>query len=260
MSVDEIAKRLSHRFELLVSGKRGALPRQQTLRGLIDWSYELLDEEERVLFNRLSVFAGGWTLDAATKVCADKADEWHVLRLMTSLVTKSVVGATETAPGNALSLPRDDQAIRRGVPGGEQEATARARLHLDYFVDLAENSEGSFYSEHQLAWFDRIEADHDNYRRALARATGTPSPGSALRLAGALWRFWATRGYVSEGRIWRPRSRATMAPRMIGGARCMVPEISRDPKVITTMLAPRPKRSSPWQRLSATTAGSRPAS
>ena len=99
MSVSEIAKRLTHRFELLVSGKRGALPRQQTLRGLIDWSYELLDEEERVLFNRLSVFAGGWTLDAATKVCGDNADEWHVLRLMTSLVTKSVVVATETAQG-----------------------------------------------------------------------------------------------------------------------------------------------------------------
>ena len=133
-------------------------------------------------------------------MCGAGADEWQVLRLMTSLVAKSVVVATETAQGARYRYLETIRQYAQERLEASGEAAMRADLHLEYFVDLAGSSEGNFYSEQQLAWFDRIEADHDNYRRALARANGTQSSGSALRLAGALWRFWATRGYVSEGR------------------------------------------------------------
>ncbi len=117
LSVENIASRLSDRFRLLTSGNRTALPRQQTLRALIDWSYELLSEKERTLFGRLAVFAGGLTLEAAEAVCAGgRIDEADVLDLLTALVEKSLV--TVDAERGRYRPARDDTPIRAGAAGG----------------------------------------------------------------------------------------------------------------------------------------------
>jgi predicted ATPase/DNA-binding SARP family transcriptional activator len=241
LPIEQIAARLDDRFRLLTGGSRAALPRQQTLRATLDWSYDLLSEPERILLRRLSVFAGGWTLEAAEAVCADDqgpttndqregADvgrsSWvlgrdEILDLLASLVEKSLVVYEE--PGtHAAGYPRSGsrcagarhrllETVRqyfseRLLESGEGDAT-RGR-HLDYFLALAEAAEPQLTGAQQVEWLERLETEHDNLRAALAfsrsdvglRMSDLPSSEMGLRLAGALWRFWSVRGYLTEGR------------------------------------------------------------
>jgi non-specific serine/threonine protein kinase len=180
------------------------LPRHQTLRALIDWSYNLLTEAEQTLLQRLSVFAGGWTLDAAERVCAGESiEEWEVLDLLTSLVEQSLV-RYEARDGEAryrlLETVRQ-YARDRLLEVGEAEAL-RGR-HADYFLRLAEQVEPLFRGPEQASGAARLEVEHDNLRAALAWF-GSAEEGAEpqMRLAGALWRFWFLRGYLREGRRW----------------------------------------------------------
>jgi non-specific serine/threonine protein kinase len=209
---DQIARRLDDRFRLLTGGSRTALPRQQTLRALIDWSYDLLDERERVLFRRLSVFAGGWTLEACEAVCAiGDVDEWEILDLLSHLVDKSLVvfddqGYAETADGTAAEPRyRLSETIRqygrdRLLESGEG-ALLRDR-HRDFFLRLAEQADACLRGPESARWLHRLEQEHDNLRAALEWSRGAPDGDGlvGLRLAGALARFWETRGYLREGR------------------------------------------------------------
>jgi len=201
MPVEQIATRLDDRFRLLTGGSRAALPRQQTLKALIDWSYDLLSEPERRLLARLSVFAGGWTLDAAEAVCASEAlDAWEILDLLTGLVDKSLV-IYEDLEGAAryrlLETVRQYARDRLQESGGAE--TARDR-HQDYFLALAEEAAPQLMGPEQSTWLNRLESDHDNLRAALDRCLEEGAGSEAgLRLAGALQRFWAVRGYFSEG-------------------------------------------------------------
>jgi non-specific serine/threonine protein kinase len=203
LSVEQIAARLDDRFRLLTGGSRTALPRHQTLQALIDWSYELLPEAERVLLRRLSVFAGGWTLEASETVCAEdgiQADD--VLDLLTHLVDKSLV-VVEERNGEARYRMLDtiQQYAREKVLESGDAARVRAR-HLDFFVKMAEEAESKLRSAGQLMWLNRLETEAHNLRAALAWTQGSGATEAGLRLAGALFWFWLLRGYANEGRRW----------------------------------------------------------
>jgi non-specific serine/threonine protein kinase len=241
MTVGQIAARLDDRFRLLTGGSRTALPRQQTLRGAMDWSYDLLSEAERVLMRRLSVFAGGWTLEAAEAVCGDcgvrragcglpGADrpirkphstihDHEVLNLLTGLVDRSLVVYEETGAGGRYRFLETmrQYSSERLEEAGETDA-ARGR-HLAFFLRLAAAAEPHLTGAEQGEWLDRLETELDNVRAALDWAGSSdaghrsigerpdapelatlPAGEAGLRLAGALWRFWAVRGYLTEGR------------------------------------------------------------
>jgi non-specific serine/threonine protein kinase len=203
LSVVEIAKRLDDRFRLLTAGSRTALPRHQTLRALIDWSHESLTVKEQALLRRLSVFAGGWTLDSAEAVCQDEDLEmWEVLDLLTHLVDKSLVevdaeGGQRTGMSRYRMLETVRQYSRERLVEKVEEEGVRVR-HRDFFLALAEGAEPHLIGSAQSAWFARLEAEYDNLRAALTSSKGETELG--LRLAGALGHFWKVRGHWSEGR------------------------------------------------------------
>ena len=210
LSTEEINARLDNRFRLLTGGSRVALPHQQTLRALIDWSYDLLTETEKVLLSRLSVFAGGWTLAAAEGVCAgEPVEDFEVLDLLTALVDKSLVVAEteEDATRYRLLETLRQYAGDRLAESGEAEAV-RGRS-ASWFLAFSEEAEPQLAGPEQGAWLSRLEAEHDNLRASLAWEEQSAAGAEAgLRLSGSLWRFWQMRGHLSEGRQWLDRALA----------------------------------------------------
>jgi predicted ATPase/class 3 adenylate cyclase len=197
LPLQAIAARLTDRFALLTRGSRTALPRQQTLRAMIDWSHDLLEHAEQQLFLRLSVFAGGFTLDAAEALGADDARD--VLDLLGALVDKSLV---ELDAGGAryrlLETVREYARERLQASGAQTYWRAR---HFAWCLALCETAEPHLTGASQQAWLDRLAAEHDNLRAGLAWSTADAGDAAgALRLAAALWLFWYVRGHVSEGR------------------------------------------------------------
>jgi predicted ATPase/class 3 adenylate cyclase len=206
LSVEEIDGRLNERFRLLTGGSRAALPRQQTLRSLIDWSYDLLHDPARQLLQRLSVFSGGWTLPAAERICAGGGmDEIEVLDQLTSLADKSLVATNPLDGDTRFRLVETvRQYAREKLLEGAHAAAVRAR-HLDYFLSLAEEAEPKLQGAEQASWLRRLEQEHDNVRAALEWSLATRGERHGLRLCGALQRFWITRGHYTEGRGWCAR-------------------------------------------------------
>ena len=205
LSVEQIASRLDDRFRLLTSGNRTALPRHQTLQALIDWSYDLLTEPERVLLRRLSVFAGGWTLEAAEAACAGDGLESHqILDMLLRLVDKSlIVAETQGMESRYRMLETIRQyALKKLWAAGEGELLCQR--HLAYFVDLAERAEPNLRAFDMIMWLDRLEAELDNIRVALEWAQESDVE-SQLRLASALLWFWHIRTHKNEGIDWLER-------------------------------------------------------
>lgn len=199
LSPEEIAARLNDRFKLLTSGSRTAAPRHQTLRATIDWSYNLLTEEERTLFRRLSVFAGGFTLDAARMVYAgDSSKPAGVLDLLSHLVDKSLVIVAEQGRASRYRLLDSIRDYAREKLGDAKETDTIYERHLEFFVTLAEEAEPQLFGAEQAAWFDRLETDRDNLRAAVEWSLGGDRAESALRLIAALWYFWFSHGPLSE--------------------------------------------------------------
>jgi predicted ATPase/class 3 adenylate cyclase len=211
MAVEQIAARLNDRFRLLTGGSRTALPRHQTLRAAIDWSYGLLAEPERQVLRRLSVFAGGWSLEAAEAVCAAEGLEgWEALELQAHLIDKSLVLLEQTRGGEAryrlLGTIRQ-YAADRLVEAGEAAAT-RDR-HFDWYLELAQKAAPELRGAQQAEWLERLEQEHDNLRAALEWSVAREDDGEpALRLAGELGRFWYVRSYFGEGSHWLEVTRA----------------------------------------------------
>jgi predicted ATPase/Tfp pilus assembly protein PilF len=206
LSVEEINHKLDQRFRLLTGGSRTALPRQQTLRSLIDWSYNLLHDAEQLLLQRLSVFAGGWTLAAAEQICAGEGvEDWEALDLLTSLADKSLV-VVEQNDGHSryrlLETVRQYARERLLESGGGEAVRVR---HRDYFLTLAEEAEPKLLAAEQAEWLRRLEEEHENLRAGLDWSLAEAESGVGLRLCGALYRFWWARGYLSEGRKWCAR-------------------------------------------------------
>ncbi len=195
---EQIAARLDDRFRLLTGGSRTALERHQTLRALIDWSYDLLREPERALLRQLSVFAGDWTFEAAQAVCADL----DVLNLLTQLVNKSLVMVDEQVEGTRYRLPETIRQYARDKLFESGEAEQVRDRHLDFFLRFAEAAEPKLRASEQLEWLERVETEHDNLRAALAWSLESSKSDRALRLAGALGYFWGLRGYLSESQRW----------------------------------------------------------
>jgi predicted ATPase/class 3 adenylate cyclase/DNA-binding CsgD family transcriptional regulator len=202
LSAAEINDRLDQRFRLLTTGNRAARPRHQTLRALIDWSYDLLDPDERIVFERLSVFAGGWTLDAAEAVVhgGDVAD-WQVLDLLAALVGKSLVQA-EIIGGSTryrlLETVRHYAAERLAQRAGADPHDVRV-AHRDYYLSLVETGATRLRGPEEVRWLDRIEAEFDNIRAAVAFGIADPDgAGPGLRLAAGLKWFCFMRGHSGE--------------------------------------------------------------
>jgi predicted ATPase/DNA-binding SARP family transcriptional activator len=196
LSLEQIAARLGDSLDLLGAGRRTALTRQQTLRATFDWSHDLLTGEERVLYRRLAVFAGGFTLEAAEEVCAGGAiARRRVVDLLARLVEKSLV----VAEGERFRLLDTVRQYARERLEAAAEREAVTLRHLDWCLALADEhdplSAGPRRSLHLL------ESEHDNLRAGLAFAMRR-DPQSALRLATRLWRFWLDRGYFAEGKRW----------------------------------------------------------
>lgn len=194
-SPEQIAARLDDRLRLLTGGSRTVMPRQQTLRAAIDWSFSLLSEQERILFRRLSVFVGGWTFEAAENVCAgDGLDALDILELLSQLVTKSLV----------ITEMRDDETRYRMLETIREYAFEKLRdagevetlrdKHLDYFVAFAERAEPQLKRAQQEEWLARLDEDVDNFRAALEWSGSEGRVQKGLRLGGALFRFWDLHG------------------------------------------------------------------
>jgi predicted ATPase/DNA-binding CsgD family transcriptional regulator len=204
LTVEQIAARLDDRFVLLTSGNRAALiPRHQTLRATIDWSHDLLSEQERALFYRLSVFAGGFTLEAAESVgTGGKVEKQDVLDLLSQLVDKSLVVAETQGPSEARYrlLETIRQYAQEKLLASREAEQVRER-HLAFYVALAEAGEPHLRGLDQLRWLSRLEVEHDNLRSALEWClTEAGRAEAALQMVGALADFWFLHSHYTEGK------------------------------------------------------------
>ena len=204
LTVAQIAERLDHALGLLTTGGRLAPARQQTLRATLAWSYQLLSEPEQRLFERLSVFAGGLTLDAAEAVCAgDSVEAAWVLDGLTRLFDKSLLVVQEPASGPAryrLLEPIRQFAEEHLVARGEHHHVKDR--HADFYVALAERSEPEIHRPSALAVMDMLDREHDNMRVALRWLLSIPDAERSQRLAAGMGGFWLYRGHVAEGEAW----------------------------------------------------------
>ncbi len=211
--------RLEHRLPMLTGGARDLPERQRTLRSAIEWSHDLLSHEEQRLFARLSVFSGGWTLDAAEAVCGPGL-AIDVVDGMAALVDGSVVRREETRNDGVrfrmLETIREYAAERLGRSG---EGDDVRRRHAEYVRDLVEEAEAHLMAEGQTRWLVRLESEHDNVRAALEWATELGDANTALRMAAAVWRFWQLRAHLAEGRHRVERMLALPAARTRNEAR-----------------------------------------
>ncbi len=214
-----LLSRLDRRLPVLAGGPHDLPARQKTMRDAIAWSYELLDGPVRALFRRMCVFSGGCTLDAAEVICADSSGGPAVLDGLTSLVASSLLRLDGAAAASgAAPAGQPDVTPAGGAPrvtmletirefGSEQlaahhEATAIGQQHTAYYLALAQEAAAALDGPEAIAWLARLDTEHDNLRAALRWALDRGDRVTALRLAGALWRFWAQHGHLSEGRRW----------------------------------------------------------
>jgi predicted ATPase len=200
-----LRNRLQRRLELLTGGSAGLPERQRTLRGAIDWSYDLLTETEQAVMTRLGAFVGGCSLEAAEGVCGEPFDLGigGMVDTLASLVDKSLVRQSEGADGEPrfgmLETIREYAGERLEERG---EAEHVRRLHADRFLNLVEAAEPELTRSNQAAWLQRLDDENGNIRAALAWSLEAGEVDLALRFAGALVRYWSIRGYMLEGRDW----------------------------------------------------------
>jgi predicted ATPase/DNA-binding CsgD family transcriptional regulator len=233
-----LVDRLALRLPLLTGGPQDVPTRHRTMRDAIAWSYDLLSREEQALFRRLAVFAGGFTLDAAEAVSRSQESEPapiaergvrsqgeltpsslppdsrllapSVVDTLSSLIDNSLLREEDSPEGETrfrmLETIREYGRTRLQEQGEEEEM---CRRHVAFFLDLAEGVEAALMGPSQSVWLARLQADHDNFRAALTRATDSGDAETALRLSAALWRYWEGRGHLAEGRDWLERAVAS---------------------------------------------------
>jgi predicted ATPase/DNA-binding SARP family transcriptional activator/DNA-binding CsgD family transcriptional regulator len=219
LAVEQLAERLEDPLKLLTSGGRPAEPRHQTLRATLHWSYELLDEVERTMFRQLSVFAGGCTLEAAQEVCAGEGIEQdEVLDLLSELVEKSMVVAEPSPEEEGVLHCKMLEPVRQygqECLEASGEAERVRERHAEYYLALAEEADAqepglTLKVSRPVEWLERMEAEHDNLRAALSWALDREEAGESeelgLRLAVAMWWFWYTHDYQTEGRRYLDRA------------------------------------------------------
>jgi predicted ATPase/class 3 adenylate cyclase len=215
LTVQAMLARLGNRLRLLTGGARDLPERQQTLRSTIEWSYGLLEEGEKVLFARLSVFAGGRTLEAIEAICDAGGDlPVDVLDGLASLVDESLLKQEEGVGGEPRFVMLETiHEFAREKLQESGDAEVLRRLHAEYFLALAEEAEPAVEGEQQPAWLDRLEEEHDNIRAALSWSLGQGQDAElALRMGAALGEFWYLRGHFSEARRWLEEALANSSP------------------------------------------------
>jgi predicted ATPase/DNA-binding winged helix-turn-helix (wHTH) protein len=212
LSIDQIDSRLSDRFHLLTGGSRTAVPRQRTLKAAVDWSYDLLSDSERQLLRRLSVFAGGWTMEAAEAVTSGNgSDREDVLEFLSRLIDKSLVNVDSDVDDcrryRFLETVRQ-YARERVLQSGE--ADRLQDRHLAFFHELVQRTEPELTRAEQVTWLDRLQREHDNLRVALEWCLAAPERAEqSVALASALCWFWMKRGYFREGQEYLERALST---------------------------------------------------
>ncbi|MFZ1461879.1 MAG: tetratricopeptide repeat protein [Ignavibacteria bacterium] len=198
LSLDGINERLRDRFKLLTGGKRTALPRQQTLRALIDWSYDLLSEKEKILWQRLTIFSGGWTFEASEKVCSDEIlEEYEILDLLGNLIDKSLVKVTETDNVFRYTIL---ETIKKYGNEKLTESGKRDELqekYFNYFFELAKDSETGLTGNEQKEWINKMALENENIRECLNWSLKY-NPESSLKMSVALGKFWELRSHFTE--------------------------------------------------------------
>ncbi len=202
LSPDAILARLEHQLDVLAAGARDLPARQQTLRGAIAWSYDLLDEEACRLLDRLSVFAGSCDLEAAEAVCGPASElGGELVDGLMALADQSLLKMEEAADGEPrfrlLDTIREYAAERLAERG---ETLAIQDRHRDWFLALAERAAAEMSGADQRGWLDRLELEHDDIRAVLDRSMARPEPETEIRLGFAMWRFWQKRGHLAEAR------------------------------------------------------------
>jgi len=204
LAVDQIAARLDDRFNLLSLGERTAPDRHQTLRAMIDWSYGLLEQLEKMLFRRVAVFADGWTLEAAQAVCgSDDLGPQVVLDVLTRLIDKSLVQVRNRDGETRYSMLETIRHYAREKLLEADELAAIRRRHRDYFIKLAEESEPKLQGPEQARWIDRLDTENGNLRSALEWSLTDGDVKAGLQLAVGLGQYWFMRGHLfGEGREW----------------------------------------------------------
>jgi predicted ATPase len=219
LSVEQIAVRLDDRFRLLTDGSRSALPRHQTLRATIDWSYDLLSAPEQALLRQIAVFAGGWALEAAEIVCIDSESDGlaphAVLDLLAKLVNKSLVIVEHKSHGGARYYMLEtirQYAWSKLLETGNPEVEQVRERHLDFFLAMIERAEREMKSPLLKHWLDRIDIDYANIRAAAAWAethrAHAPDDERGLRVVAAQSRYWNLRGHTSDSRRWAEQALA----------------------------------------------------
>ena len=201
LSLEQINKRLDDRFRLLTGGSRTAPPQHQTLQAAIDWSYELLLPTEQTLFQRLAVFSNGWTLESAESICSDiDVQPEEVLELLTQLINKSLINKAEGIGETRYRMLETirEYALQKLDYSGEMRTTYFR--HMMFFAKLVDQAERNFKGPDQVAWYSRLDNELDNLRVALTWLEGLENSEVRLRFAAGLWRYWKSRGHISEGR------------------------------------------------------------
>lgn len=198
-----ILTRLDDRFALLTTGMRDMPQRHQTLEATIAWSYELLDEWEQILFAKLSVFVGGFTLEAADAVVAATDENEEIFDELASLVDKSMLKQHEQTSGELrFWMLETIREYGKRCLRTSRDAEKIQRQHAEFFLGLAEQAEPNLLEEDQLVWLDHLEQEHGNLRTALEWFISHEQEEKSLRMVGALGLFWAIRGYLTEGQMW----------------------------------------------------------
>jgi predicted ATPase/DNA-binding CsgD family transcriptional regulator len=207
LSVEQIVARLDDAYRLLTGGSRTALPRQQTLRAAMDWSYNLLSAHEQACFRRLAVFAGSFSLEAAEAICAGEPGEaYDVLDVLTSLIDKSLVIMEQNGSEARYRLLETIRQYGQDQLQEFAEAAGVRRKHLAWYARLAVQAESETLEAQQESVFNRLEAEHDNLRVALGWSLEHQQAETAAQIGAAIWRFWLLRGYMSEGRSFLERA------------------------------------------------------
>lgn len=201
LPVEKICEKLSDRFKLLTGGKRTALPRQQTLKALIDWSYDLLSVKEQILWRRLSVFAGGWTLADAEGVCADELlEQEDVFELINELTGKSIILYLDNIGKFKMLETIRQYGEQRLIESNETEKFYTK--HLKYYLNLCEGAIPEFTGPKAKFWLDKFEEEYPNIQKALKWSVDKNLKEEGNRLAVSMGKLWDLRGYFSEGRNW----------------------------------------------------------
>ncbi|RVW10844.1 LuxR family transcriptional regulator [Prescottella agglutinans] len=216
LSAEQLLERLTDRFRLLTAGSRVAPSRQQTLRLSVDWSYDLCTPEERRLWSRLSVFSGGFELDAVEGICPHAVGTGAVLDLVASLLDKSILTVEES--GSVLRYGMLETLRDYGLEKLDEvgERTECRRRHRDWYLGLAERADADWIGPHQVEWITRLTRETANLRDALEFCAGEPGEGArGVRLANALFPFWFCRGNFGEARRWFDRAFAASDPQPV---------------------------------------------